>query len=1465
MYPTSQRTPGGINHLRTNSSTTSSSAVAALTTTATTARVPLSTAAYREQLINNRYNLTHPNGVYPLDPTPNGSATGPAAVNQHRYPDFQPWKASPRDEALAITHLQQGYAELPFVSNEFVSARNIMHNLLQSRNALPDLSSNFLKVIQTRSANNVVPQSSFKTPPRVTLTDQKREAWLRDLANNRVPLRKLSRTIPHGIRNKSLIEHCIVKNIPMNRAIWLVKCVSANELKTLRRKGSTASATVSGTNTSAVEFNWISEWTNQVVEFLEKLSLDYLKFESFVKAKESWKFKIQYFLRFLSNLYIEKLIDRDIFKNWLLNFFRNCQNFEIPLLLTTIKIFWREILKTDYLIKDFTEALMLKHHKVMNLKNLLDLKDSNLVINDMKLNDEIKQKLLKNFQKLIVQSFIQSVDNFIIPNHWNLLKNTLRSVLNNLEDPMTLKKFELITYRNESLMINYSISTEDSTSHDLVHKLDSIEKQKKFQPIDFNSIISMIFTDQEFTTANTAEEEWKLNLFNIIKWAITKYRTENHRVHLVTETLKKFKSNLQQSNIIQAKDVETEIMNIVFNQLFPVHNLQDINTSQLYFLLNELSSIKLFKSSTYMRKIISSGLVYLSNNEVEKAYHLAILCNLKFEKNSESVMILKKLSNNDCIFTALEERFKTVLQHLETNPYDVCHNIDFKTLEIGLKTKVASKYLLRLKNGNNIVDFPCFANIVTNFLKLNDLKSLCSFIQFFLFNKENQLITLRHLNLISELMMDFDKLFVMLTNDFEKFISQFILCFKSCTVIDENGCSSFTELWTQLKNYCSNFTDPAAASTLDELEVLKKTKTPLNVDLVSHDLIESQIGLTFEQFSDSQHKLFHNNFQVLIRNIFSNLSNSNQINSSLNLLKLLKDSNEVEFNKILFVFIKKKFTANSNEIFNYKPLYDLISFELISVKTLLDFFMNFGDNSMYYQFIMELLFKSYYHDSPSHYSHSLKLDLIRERFKQQHPELLINIIKISFIANVQPKSSSILMDLMHDKEEKLRIKSQYKPQCLDLFLHAMVHDRDVIVTFLEDSRNSDFKSIIIDILNNDFIPQTTSTSTVTDSTEGQTILLDELESHHPMIGSINEPSETNKNNNMARVRLNKLISNLKHFDRFNLPIFQLLFKLILQDEEEIGASLCYDKMLLSFVNNKNINGLFKLFGSLFELLKDGIKIKFIHFLESLFLHSKSFPLVKLGEEEEKDDGSEGGIEISLSVISEIIIKLSNGLMSIPLPDELIFSLDISLESLIKLVSQPQEKQNTQLLLDSIQLFLKIVIIHKQFIIGVIIERNSIKDGFLNNLVVLLSTKFLSQNLQLKNLLYDLILSIKSSLNQPGNSNNIKLPLSLTNLPSLSSSDEINPSVNNNNSPTGNFGDLEHQKQQDYEVFHNKNNLQDQNALSHLFVLNRSTMSFSELNIKPFEMLENSNPIGLINDTALSLQLFDAAIERKNPT
>lgn len=207
-----------------------------------------------------------------------GGAVPPAPTG---YADFFPWTGNHPEDQFSENVIRNGYYDKGLFSTaETQSAKGVLFPAIKHKTGLTALSSVFTAVLGQRRYNGqITAPSTFKPPPRVTLTDTKREAWLRDLANPAISLRRLSRTIPHGIRGKVLLEQCLNKNVPTDRAVWLIKCVGANEIRATKRKG--VSTLVMGGET-----RWIKDWTVSVEQFIEHV---YFAFD-----EDDWKLKVHY-------------------------------------------------------------------------------------------------------------------------------------------------------------------------------------------------------------------------------------------------------------------------------------------------------------------------------------------------------------------------------------------------------------------------------------------------------------------------------------------------------------------------------------------------------------------------------------------------------------------------------------------------------------------------------------------------------------------------------------------------------------------------------------------------------------------------------------------------------------------------------------------------------------------------------------------------------------------------------------------------------------------------------------------------------------------------------------------------------------------------------------------------------------------------------------------------------------------
>lgn len=200
---------------------------------------------------------------------------------------------------------------------------------------------------QRRNHAAVISKSTFKPPPRATLTEPKRELWLKDLADPNVPLRRLSRTIPHGIRGKALLDQSLTKRIPAWRTVWLAKCVGANEIRAFKRKGAAGAFATGG------EAKWIKDWTVSVEQFLEALietcgTVGFRDNLTYGYLSTPCNFPTSLLITGLSLqlvgiIYAEHLIDRDHFLDWAVANLHAVSTRELPVWLLVVEMFWAEI------------------------------------------------------------------------------------------------------------------------------------------------------------------------------------------------------------------------------------------------------------------------------------------------------------------------------------------------------------------------------------------------------------------------------------------------------------------------------------------------------------------------------------------------------------------------------------------------------------------------------------------------------------------------------------------------------------------------------------------------------------------------------------------------------------------------------------------------------------------------------------------------------------------------------------------------------------------------------------------------------------------------------------------------------------------------------------------------------------------------------------------------------------------
>lgn len=411
------------------------------------------------------------------------------------------------------------------------------------------LSTVFSAALEKRQNHNTVhAPSSFKPPPRVTLTDNKREAWLRDLANPSVPLRRLSRTIPHGIRGKVLLDQCLGKWIPVARAVWLAKCVGANEIRAFKRKGTSGALAV------GLEAKWVRDWTTNVQQFVETV---------FSAPRSSdWKPKMTYAIGLTARLFFENLLDQDHFIEWFLTSFEAASVGTVPVWLMMLGIYWNSITRYRRRGRRLAEILLEKlcqatEAKREPLKPLIDR--------------------LSRFIKKLVQEHTSSL---LLPNAWEKYKRQVMSCLD-LTDKVDRALLQNLTERNARVQRPHhpKQTQQRSPNQRIIRLLDSILSE-----YDINLVSSACLE---------AVEDRTVLVSKLLEWLSTPFRHGTYRVYAGARLLRKWKA--------AGVDVDDHILTF----LTRAGRNQKLNLENVYHTISELVRSQTFSVGRYLQWLMA--------------------------------------------------------------------------------------------------------------------------------------------------------------------------------------------------------------------------------------------------------------------------------------------------------------------------------------------------------------------------------------------------------------------------------------------------------------------------------------------------------------------------------------------------------------------------------------------------------------------------------------------------------------------------------------------------------------------------------------------------------------------------------------------------------------------------------------------------------------------------------------------
>ncbi|GME76300.1 unnamed protein product [Ambrosiozyma monospora] len=232
---------------------------------------------------------------------------------------------------------------------------------------------------------------------------------------------------------------------------------------------------------------------------------------------------------------------------------------------------------------------------------------------------------------------------------------------------------------------------------------------------------------------------------------------------------------------------------------------------------------------------------------------------------------------------------------------------------------------------------------------------------------------------------------------------------------------------------------------------------------------------------------------------------------------------------------------------------------------------------------------------------------------------------------------------------------------------------------------------------------------------------------------------------------------VKRLTYFNLPICQWLFKHTIEEnvpsvEDEFdNRNKKVTEVVIELLDHlserqrQDQTSESYLIGELFDQLSNTHKLMFLNACESLYLGSEKFPkFITNGKNLTK---------FLINMISSCSRLKDYNSAVMPMSDALVFSLNMSLEKLMYFCSNVEREKNKRDSMRTIEtaiiLLSRIILIHKSFLVELILERsvNVQRDVLILNLTKLFKNRIMEKNLKLKNLLYDVLVSIKLQISE----------------------------------------------------------------------------------------------------------------------
>jgi mediator of RNA polymerase II transcription subunit 12, fungi type len=576
------------------------------------------------------------------------------------------------------------------------------------------VSSLFVNLLEKRQTNGrLTAPSNFKLPPRLTMTTTRRETFIRELADPTCPLRKLTRSLPHGIGGKGLLDQCLDKWIPIPRAVWLAKCIGAHDLRAIKRKSAnTTSATTS-------EAKWVKEWTIHVEQFIKNVVT--------TVKDPNWKAKVDYVLRFAAHLFADRLLEEDHFLDWLLTSLETSNLEQLPFWILLVRIYEKSITSNRRRGQRLTEAL-LSHLLKQNYPSVLD---------------ECLTPVITMIEGLLYSLAKTRPICLLFSNSWTRFRGLLEAVAKKSPNLDIKESMLQIIHRNEHLAGNFVAKSLPTIVEQLISILDTESLQ----------IPSM----QLASRCLEVTSDLNILVNTVMRWAASVYRYGRYRIYVAARFLGAI------------NDETSDINELIWNAVDNYGNDPSINDGSLFQIVIELIRSRHFSIGGFLQHLIATGAMGNIHND-NSAPLVRLLKEIpdNYASNAVSNLRLSLLESTGfdssietVTYNEIERSLNSQLDQVEVlNPLESHQNLYYldkltqtQKFSLGLfvrnkmitiynsladisagedpeiQSSIDNAFLIARHVLEQIEEFPCLADVIAVLAGSNDQKLLTSLTQ----------------------------------------------------------------------------------------------------------------------------------------------------------------------------------------------------------------------------------------------------------------------------------------------------------------------------------------------------------------------------------------------------------------------------------------------------------------------------------------------------------------------------------------------------------------------------------------------------------------------------------------------------------------------------------------------------------------------------------------------------------------